>query len=305
MSGEEGTPPVDAEPAVGVDEVPVEAEAKAPEPSPLSGNEPPAATPETPSDAPDWRTEWSGGDEKLKALLDRYSDPGAAMKALHEARTKLSQRDEIDWNDEAGTRKKLGIPEKIDDYTIKPVREDMNDGEKAAFDGFREMAHKTGIPQKYAQAAIDYYFDIAARDEQSMQEHISQTRQQNLNSIKEKYGHDYNRNFEVAKTFLDKHAGGADGRKSLADMRLMDGTPLGDHPAFLEFVVSAGLATLDDGEIITPMDGGGGKSLEENFREMMGVKYTDPQRYQSKEFQDRLKSTADLIQRRQSNGGRR
>jgi hypothetical protein len=258
----------------------------------LGSNEAP-----TKAEGPDWRAEMAGGDEKVLSKLKRYKDPVNVAKALVEAQTALSKRSEVNWDDPAAARKQLGVPEAIEEYAIKPAREKLSEGETQLFEGFRGKMHELAISPKQAQALTDFYFDRQTADEQAWNERAQQAIEANKKAIKEEFGNDYKRNLAAAATFLDKHVDGD--RKSLADLQLIDGTPLGDHPAFLKFTVNAALATLDDDQIITPSDGGGaGVSVDQRYKDIINMQFQDPTRYRSPEVQDELHKLAELRNRR-------
>lgn len=280
---------------------PTPTEAKEPQ-TPLSGDAPPPefSWPE------DWRERLSGEDTKLAERLKRYSNPAAVVKALDEAQSALAKRDEISFEaqtdeEKARLRKRLGVPDDLGQYHIKTPVEKMSDGEKEQFDRFRGFFHENNIPPPMAQKLVDFYYDQQSADEQALQEVWAENRRKNETVRKEKHGPDYKRNITVAKTFMEKYAGGPEGRDGIASLMLADGTPLGDHPVFFDMMVEAGLSTLDDDALVTSGDFGGG-NIEEEYNKLLDMRFSNPKEYRRPENQEKMLRLATLRDKRKGRG---
>src|SRR5205085_6849251 len=95
------------------------------------------------------------------------------------------------------------------------------------------------------------------------------------NALRQEYGRDYVRFVgedggpSLANDFLAEFAG-ADGPKMMG-WKLEDGTTLGSHPEFVRFAVRGGLATASADRIVASETQVGGKSLDDQYKEMIAV----------------------------------
>lgn len=252
----------------------------------------------------DWRTQMAGGDTKTLEKLNRYASPGEVGKALMEANAKLRQRDQVDWDsdDKTTLAKKLGVPENLDDYDLKYPYDNLPEADKAVVDKFRGIMHEHLLTPKQGQALMDAYADLQRSDEQAMQELASRLTQEGIAKVKDEYGADWNRNVQVAKTFLDQHSGGPESREDLVNLTLMDGTKLGDNPTFMKMIVNAGLATLDDDSLVISDTASRGGDIDGRYQELLSLSTTDPVKYRSDEIQGEIRKLAEIRERRKAKG---
>lgn len=280
-----------------------------PEKSPPELVEPDKTPDPSPTFPENWRELVAGDDEKLAERLKRLADPTALGKSYDEAQKKLAARDAVDWQTEdvAGLRKKLGVPESLDEYALKPPRPEMSESEQALFDTFREKMHGTNLTPQQGQALVDFYYDQVAKDEGALAERAVETTRANVQGLKQLWGADYTRNVTAAAMIMDRYIdGGQEGREQISKMVLADGTYLGDNPLFMKMMTKAGLDMLDDTDLDIALSGGeSGIDPNDKLDELIRMQTTDPKKYMSKEVQDELKRVSEQVVRMRAERGRR
>lgn len=129
------------------------------------------------------------------------------------------------WNE---VYSKLGRPESPDKYKLDfksetaPINED-------AVKSFAEVAHKTGLNEKQAQAILDFY---KANSEQSLQQSKIDTETAQANAeqqLRQEWGGNFDANIKRAASIAKQNM-----KPEMLDMQLKDGTRLGDHPDFIK-----------------------------------------------------------------------
>lgn len=132
---------------------------------------------------------------------------------------------EDQWNE---VYSKLGRPESPDKYKldfkseVAPINED-------AVKSFAEVAHKTGLNEKQAQAILDFY---KANSEQSLQQSKIDTETAQANAeqqLRQEWGGNFDANIKRAASIAKQNM-----KPEMLDMQLKDGTRLGDHPDFIK-----------------------------------------------------------------------
>jgi hypothetical protein len=253
----------------------------------------------------DWKTKLVGDDaeSKFAKWVARYGSPDAALKGGFEAvnmvrsgQYKKALTDGAKPEDVAAWRAENGVPEKPEDYKITvPAEFTPDDASKkaaeAAVAAYKPVFHELNISQGVAEQLVARHFAEEAAVHQARYEAAQQAMEKYKLDLAREYGRDYETNMRTAAQFISQQVG-SDAAGRLFNMVLADGTHLGSHPDFVRFATNSALAFSSDGEIVTG-DGGGtaGKSVDEQLREAIDVKFTDPKRYHSEDHQklvDRL-----------------
>jgi len=124
-----------------------------------------------------------------------------------------------DWQD---VFKKLGAPEKPEDYQYSFGEEEINQDQLKAFN---ETAHRLGLLPKQAERLIKFYNEMN-QDAQAVQTKSAEARQIEVETeLKKEFGSEYNKRLEQAK----KVAVETFGTEMLNNTILQDGTRLGDN----------------------------------------------------------------------------
>lgn len=152
----------------------------------------------------------------------------------------------------ADFRKKLGVPEKPEEYGVKlpeGLTEDKLD--KARLDAWRKHLHDQGVPKAAAEALIGQYladeFGAVQARAKAQEEQAKQWQAQ----IKEQFGADYDKNLNLARYALEQF-------KDPALISWLEETGAGNHPAVVAFFSKVGQALADDSVRNGGGAGGGG-----------------------------------------------
>jgi hypothetical protein len=132
---------------------------------------------------------------------------------------------EDQWNE---VYSKLGRPESPDKYKLNVKSENVPIDE-GAVKSFAEVAHKTGLNEKQAQAILDFY---KANSEQSFRQSQIDTETAQANAeqqLRKEWGGNFDANLKRAGAIAK-----ANMNAEILDMQLKDGTRLGDHPDFIK-----------------------------------------------------------------------
>lgn len=173
-----------------------------------SGN-PGASTPSQQSNAQDWRL---GLPTELQedATLRKFSDIPSLAAAYINAQ-KLIGAEKIaipgkhasdeDW---MGVYKKLGLPEKPEEYEIK-INESATIDENFV-KSFKENAYKFGILPGQAQKLADWFSEVNMNAEGKFMEETKVKQQQEIDGLKAEWGKNFDANISRAKLVLKNFA---------------------------------------------------------------------------------------------------
>lgn len=123
---------------------------------------------------------------------------------------------------------KLGRPESPDKYKLD-FKSEVAPIDEGAVKAFSEVAHKTGLNEKQAQAILDFY---KHNSEQSLQQSKIDTETAQANAeqqLRQEWGGNYDAKIKRAASVAKSNM-----NPEILDMQLKDGTRLGDHPDFIK-----------------------------------------------------------------------
>tara|TARA_R100001129_G_scaffold23215_1_gene14770 strand:- start:6 stop:857 length:852 start_codon:yes stop_codon:yes gene_type:complete len=200
--------------------------------------------------------------------------------------------DDEDWSQ---VYDKLGRPASAEDYGLQF---EVPDGEAdpALTGWFAETAHKIGLNTKQAQQLADSYIELTGGMGQPEVD-LEAAKAEATSELRQEYGAAFDDRLGKGNNFLGEF--GADG---LMELRLQDGTPLMNHPAFIRTVVNAAqyihesvsedkLIGDKDSNVVTP--GEAQKQLEEVMRE--DSPYWDARHPQHDVYVQRALSIQEMI----------
>lgn len=217
-----------------------------PPPSDPSSDPSPSDPPQDPpSDSwgDDWRQNYAGEDEKMAKRLERYASPKAALDALVAAQNKISSGElktalQPDATDEetAQWRTENGIPENVDGYEINlPNGIVVGEEDKPIVDSFLESALASNLHPDQVNSALAWYYDNQEQQALELENADNELKQKSEDALRVEWGQDYRRNIQLANNLLD---GAPEGVKDqIMGARLADGTPLGNNPDALNWLV--------------------------------------------------------------------
>lgn len=213
-----------------------------------------------------WREEMAGGDEDILKVLQRYTDPKQAGKALREQQKALSSRKpEIqkpgkDATEEqiAEFRKASGLPLSADDYiknlSMPDGRSIGEEDKKLVSDFAKEVGLSTeaGLSQAQFDKAISWYYRTqqAQMDQIATEDHNNRVLTED--ALRQEFGADFRANINAIGTLFDGAPKGLKDR--LLSGRMADGRRLGDDKDMVVFL-SRLARDLNPAATITPANG--------------------------------------------------
>ena len=221
-------------------------------PEPKKSEEPPANTggdaddPDTPpaGDWPDdWREKYAKGDEKKLKQLQRYGSFEAAMDALFAAQQKIRSGEMKSALPENPSEEELkawradnGIPESPDKYDLSlPSGMVIGEDDKPVVDDFLKAAHEANMHPSQVSKALDWYFGKQEAAQRAQDEFDATKKREAEDALRAEFGGEYRRNLQIANDLL---AGAPEGVKDqLLGGRMADGTPIGNSPAVIQWLV--------------------------------------------------------------------
>jgi len=121
---------------------------------------------------------------------------------------------------------RLGRPETSDGYEIKA---DGNIITEDIAKEYSDMAHKLRLSPQQASGILEYYQSLASQSESGMEERDAQVMQDTELSLKKEWGDNFSNKLSMAKEVVESF-----GSLEMLDMRLADGTKVGNHPDFIK-----------------------------------------------------------------------
>lgn len=297
--------PEQAQPGTGADPKitpPAVAAAPAADPPAQTAQPDPPAEPAVPSDWPDdWRDRFTKKApvperEKLQKRLSRFTSPDNVLSSYLELERKLSAGqlkpvlpEGASEEEVKSYRKSVGIPDEAtpEAYGVTwPENFEASEADQADLKDFVGVLHSKNVPPAVAQDLWKFYQGVREKAEGQMYEAAQNRTVEHRSEIRAEFGRDFERNLRAGNAFLASHIG-EEKAKSLTSATLADGTKLGDHPDFVRLFVGAALKTSDDAEMARA-EVDSGQSVNDAYEAMLEVRYTDPKKYNSIDFQQKL-----------------
>lgn len=121
---------------------------------------------------------------------------------------------------------RLGRPESPEGYSIQA---DGNIVTEEIAQGYSDVAHKLRLTPQQASGILEYYQEIAGQNESNFEAVDAQAMQETETSLKKEWGDDYGNKLSAAKEAFESFAS-----LDMLEMRLSDGTKVGNHPDFIK-----------------------------------------------------------------------
>jgi len=121
---------------------------------------------------------------------------------------------------------RLGRPETVDGYEIAV---DGNVVTEDVAKSYADIAHKLRLTPDQASGIMDYYRSMASQASEVTAEAETQQRSQTEMSLRKEWGDDFDARIEDAGKIAQQFGGG-----ELLEMKLADGTKVGNHPDFIK-----------------------------------------------------------------------
>lgn len=179
----------------------------------------------------------------VKRAIETKADRDVLKSKLENSIPKLSEnstKEEI-----AEYNRLLGVPPKPEDYKFEKPK-DLPEGldySDNTVQWWAQSAHKAGLPDKTAKAIFEEYNKMAvANYNQQVKELTEKVEKENQAAqavLKEKWGTEYDKNYELAVRCIKQFGGEEFGKELIA-------VGLGNLPRTLEFMVNVSKAFKDD-----------------------------------------------------------
>lgn len=121
---------------------------------------------------------------------------------------------------------RLGRPETAEGYEI-PV--DGNIVTEEVAKDYADVAHKLRLSPQQASGILEYYQSLAGQSEEAMAANDAKIMQDTELSLKKEWGDDYGNKLAMAKEAVESFAS-----TDMLEIRLADGTKVGNHPDFIK-----------------------------------------------------------------------
>jgi len=121
---------------------------------------------------------------------------------------------------------RLGRPETAEGYEI-PV--DGNIVTEEVAKDYANVAHKLRLSPQQASGILEYYQSLAGQSEEAMAANDAKIMQDTELSLKKEWGDDYGNKLAMAKEAVESFAS-----TDMLEIRLADGTKVGNHPDFIK-----------------------------------------------------------------------
>lgn len=205
------------------------------------------------SNGSDWRTTFAQGlDEgtakQWNTVAGRYQSPAEFAKSYLELRNTAIFVPKDDAKPEAwdAVYDRLGRPKAATDYKWNhlPDAPALDEGEQEVRNGFAPVMHRLGINQRQADGVIQWHDQQRKVQTDAMIARANTTTETNIKTLKAEWGPDYDRNVSYHQTALRHYAG--NDFKTVAGLRLADGTFVADHPAIARMMSKIGSERAED-----------------------------------------------------------
>ena len=171
-------------------------------------------------------------DVRSEPSLKNFQDAGQLAKSYVHAQ-RMVGADKIsvptkhatdeDWNQ---VFSKLGVPDSPDKYEVKyDLQEGASD---APVKNFIAEAHKLNLLPHQVQGVLNYYSQLEQGAVDSQQKDMELNKIENESTLRKEWGLAYDKKMNAANDVFKNFFA-----TDLADVKLQDGTPLGNHPGFV------------------------------------------------------------------------
>lgn len=176
---------------------------------------------------------------------------------------------------------KLGRPETPDKYQFEfPADAPWDETQRAHIKGLAPLFHKNGATQKQVNEFVRQQAELDKVAADAFRAKANTTQQTYDKTLQQEWGGDFQRNQNLAATFVKTYAG-AD-VETAAGLQLADGTYVLDHPVMRRMFAKAGLERAEDDRDPTAFNSGATASaksqIDQIYEEMktQGITPSDP-----------------------------
>lgn len=265
-------------------------------------------------DDEDWRAQMAGGDEKFLARLTRFAslaDVGRSLQAAEKAaRAKGGvQPPAADAPVEEKAKfytEHFGRPAKVEDLRVEPTLpdgEEFQDEEVTLLQGVMGLAHQAGVfGQEQLDVMAQMVTDLVVGGRRELGSRVKATQQKTKAALEKVWGKkDFQANLNYANAYAAmrcEQAGVEPG--ALAELRLQDGSRLGDNELYARVMALGGRDHAEDPNMNRDESGGSVTDLHAELKKEMGLMNGTPaerKEYATPAAAERRKRLREAIKR--------
>lgn len=239
----------------------------------------------------------SGDDEGLKKSLGRYKTVEALRKGYHDARAAakkaenakpLTLSDNPTDDELKAYREAVGIPEDPKEFPVAFSEEFKGSDEDGVILGsFQEYMHAKAGDPRTAKIAVEWFEDFQAEQHQAMNKRLNDVAKQTQNNLRNEWGGEYEGNLNAAQELMVTQLG-QDGFEEMMNLRMIDGSRLQDHEAFVKMMAQVGSDYYGGNAIMTGDVETTSRTIQERLDELMALRKSDPDKYFSDDVQAKV-----------------
>ncbi len=133
---------------------------------------------------------------------------------------------------------KLGRPEAADKYELSNNLPEGQELDPTLMGGFTNTAHAAGLSTKQAQSLLDWYNNVLVDNSAQTTAAEQAQLEQRTNELKQYYGPAFEDRINLAKAVSAQFT---EGDENIFDVKLADGSLLGNHPDFIKMTANMGV----------------------------------------------------------------
>jgi hypothetical protein len=133
---------------------------------------------------------------------------------------------------------KLGRPEAADKYELSNNLPEGQELDPTLMGGFTNTAHAAGLSTKQAQSLLDWYNNVLVDSSAQTTAAEQAQLEQRTNELKQYYGPAFEDRVNLAKAVSAQFT---EGDENIFDVKLADGSLLGNHPDFIKMAANMGV----------------------------------------------------------------
>ncbi len=235
-------------------------------------------------------------DIRAESSLQNFTDAGQLAKSyIHAQRMVGADKMPVptnnftddDWKE---TFTKLGVPASPDKYDVNyNLQEGAND---QPVKDFISHAHTLGLLPKQLQGVLDYYGNLEQSSLDNAQKDQELNRVNNETSLRKEFGLAYDKKLNQANDVFKNFFA-----EELAEVKLQDGTSIGNHPGFIKALATMSEKFSEDTISASQESAGGLLTPQEAQKEVSKIMGDPKHPYWIKEHPNHdaaVKEVADL-----------
>ena len=235
-------------------------------------------------------------DIRAESSLQNFTDAGQLAKSyIHAQRMVGADKMPVPTNnftddDLKETFTKLGVPASPDKYDVNyNLQEGAND---QPVKDFISHAHTLGLLPKQLQGVLDYYGNLEQSSLDNAQKDQELNRVNNETSLRKEFGLAYDKKLNQANDVFKNFFA-----EELAEVKLQDGTSIGNHPGFIKALATMSEKFSEDTISASQESAGGLLTPQEAQKEVSKIMGDPKHPYWIKEHPNHdaaVKEVADL-----------